>query len=286
MAGVIGKWAPPNENDTKAYIADVSQRLGIKPDQPIDLSNPAQRHAIGAAIMLHENGPGGVFSAPQQQAPQQVRPDMSPTQKALIKQGQDYYDTSVKDATNVNLHRQLLGEIQNLAADPNNKFGPGTPAVARVLALAKNAGIDLTGAQTSQDIMKKLSAQFAISQLGSGGGTGTNAQLEQFLASTPHGEMTNKAILSVVPMLQQQLDLREARANVINREVTGNKTTENVPNLTNQFNRIATPQIVTLGRQMAAASANGTLQEFMGKLTPGQKALLPRVQQLDQMGAF
>jgi hypothetical protein len=61
LAGVISKWAPPNENDTGAYIQDVSQRLGLKPDQPIDLSNPLVRHAISAGIALHENGPGGVF---------------------------------------------------------------------------------------------------------------------------------------------------------------------------------------------------------------------------------
>jgi hypothetical protein len=64
LAGVISKWAPPNENDTQAYIADVSQRLGLKPNQPIDLSQPVVRHALGSAIMLHENGPQGVFGYP------------------------------------------------------------------------------------------------------------------------------------------------------------------------------------------------------------------------------
>lgn len=289
LSGVIGKWAPPNENDTKAYIADVSQRLGIKPDQQIDLSNPAQRHAIGAAIMLHENGSNNVFAQPQQQQPQAgqvVRPGLSVTQKALMEQGQKYYDTAVTDSGSVNLHRQLLGEIQNLAADPKNTFGPGAPAMARVLALAKNAGVDMTGAQTAQDVMKKLSAQIAVSQLGTGAATGTNAQLEQIMAGTPHGEMTNKAIMQVVPMLQQQLDLKEARANVINREVTSSQNTQGVPNLVNQFNRLATPQTVALGRQAAAASANGTLKEFVAKLTPAQRALLPNVQKLDAMGAF
>jgi hypothetical protein len=282
LAGVISKWAPPNENDTQAYIKDVSQRLGIKPDQQIDLSNPAQRHALGAAIMLHENGPSGVFTAPQQPM---VRPDMSATQKALIKQGQDYYDSAVKDGGNVNLHRQMLSEIQRLAADPNAKFGPGTPEVAKLKALANNLGIDMTSAQTAQDVMNKLSSQLVMSQLGVGG-TGTDAQLNTLLHGNPNGEMTNQAILKVVPLLAQQLDLKEARANILNNEVNKSKSTENVPNLINQFNRLATPQIVQLGRQLANASAAGTLQDFMGKLTPQQKALLPRVQQLDQMGAF
>lgn len=64
LAGVISKWAPPNENNTPAYIQDVSQRLGVRPDQPIDLSNPAVRQAISTGIMLHENGPGAVFATP------------------------------------------------------------------------------------------------------------------------------------------------------------------------------------------------------------------------------
>lgn len=64
LAGVIGKWAPPNENNTQAYIQDVSQRLGLPPNQKIDLSNPAVRQAITTGIMLHENGPSSVFAAP------------------------------------------------------------------------------------------------------------------------------------------------------------------------------------------------------------------------------
>lgn len=67
VAGVISKWAPPNENNTQAYITDVAKRIGIKPDQPIDLSNPYTRHALSSAIMLHENGPAGVFGYPGQQ---------------------------------------------------------------------------------------------------------------------------------------------------------------------------------------------------------------------------
>lgn len=69
LAGVISKWAPPNENNTQAYIADAAARLGIKPDQLIDLSDPVQRHAIGTAILLHENGPGAIFSGGKVSAP-------------------------------------------------------------------------------------------------------------------------------------------------------------------------------------------------------------------------
>lgn len=61
IAGVISKWAPPNENDTKGYIAAVARRLNMSPDQKIDLSNPITRHVLSAAITVQENGNRTVF---------------------------------------------------------------------------------------------------------------------------------------------------------------------------------------------------------------------------------
>lgn len=56
ITGIISKWAPPSENNTKAYIDRVSKQLGINPNQPLDMSNPLVRHQLSGAIMLHENG--------------------------------------------------------------------------------------------------------------------------------------------------------------------------------------------------------------------------------------
>ena len=53
---VITRWAPPSENDTEAYIKNVSQKTGINPDVEIDLSNPAIRHIISGPIILQEKG--------------------------------------------------------------------------------------------------------------------------------------------------------------------------------------------------------------------------------------
>lgn len=67
LEGVISRWSPPSENDTPALIKAASQRLGLDPKQPIDLSNPAVRRAIGTAIMLQEKGPKAIFTgAPAQ----------------------------------------------------------------------------------------------------------------------------------------------------------------------------------------------------------------------------
>ena len=222
----------------------------------------------------------------QQPSAPTVRPGLSATQKLLTDQGAEYYKSAVNEAQNVNQHRQVLNEISRLAADPNNTFGPGSEAFAKVMALGKNIGIDFTGAQTSQDIMKKLASNLTMSQLGAGGATGTDAQLHTLISANPNGNMTNEAILKVVPLLGQQLDMREARANVLNKAVGPEGNAAVVPGTLQQFNRLATPGAITLGRQLAAATANGTLKDFKAKLTPQQTALLPTVYKLDAMGAF
>lgn len=50
---VIARWAPSNENDTRAYIASVSAATGLGPNDPI---SDADLPAIVAAIIKHENG--------------------------------------------------------------------------------------------------------------------------------------------------------------------------------------------------------------------------------------
>ena len=61
VSGIINRWAPPSENDTASYIADVSKRLGIKPDQPLNMDDPVVRQALTTAITLHEHGSSKVF---------------------------------------------------------------------------------------------------------------------------------------------------------------------------------------------------------------------------------
>lgn len=52
---LIAEYAPPNENDTKAYIAFVARRLGVAPDQDIAF-NATSATALVEAIIKMENG--------------------------------------------------------------------------------------------------------------------------------------------------------------------------------------------------------------------------------------
>ena len=53
---MISRWAPPNENDTKAYRQAVANHLGINEDTPVDLRNPFMLIKFAQAIAIHENG--------------------------------------------------------------------------------------------------------------------------------------------------------------------------------------------------------------------------------------
>lgn len=53
---MITRWAPPNENNTHAYIQAVAEKVGVYPGQPFDLSNPTLTRRLVKAIISHENG--------------------------------------------------------------------------------------------------------------------------------------------------------------------------------------------------------------------------------------
>lgn len=57
IARMIGRWAPPSENNTPAYVAAVAAAIGQSPTAVIDLyARPDLLRALIAAIIKHENG--------------------------------------------------------------------------------------------------------------------------------------------------------------------------------------------------------------------------------------
>ncbi|MCS3405417.1 structural protein [Pantoea sp. B566] len=56
ITGIIKRWAPPNENDTQAYIRSVAQATGTYADKPIDLTDSRKLFPLLQAIIKHENG--------------------------------------------------------------------------------------------------------------------------------------------------------------------------------------------------------------------------------------
>ncbi|EOV0997664.1 hypothetical protein ACOGYE_001949 [Edwardsiella piscicida] len=54
---IISKWAPSSENDTKSYIAQVSKSLGVRPNEKLNLSDPAVMAGLSAYMAKHEGYP-------------------------------------------------------------------------------------------------------------------------------------------------------------------------------------------------------------------------------------
>lgn len=50
----INRWAPPNENNTAAYIATVAHTCAVGPDDPVDIERPVIMHALIDAIIRVE----------------------------------------------------------------------------------------------------------------------------------------------------------------------------------------------------------------------------------------
>ncbi|GAB7202382.1 lytic transglycosylase catalytic [Dickeya oryzae] len=56
VSDIVSTWAPPNENDTLAYIAHISQMLGVTPDAQINMRDPNVMATMMNGIIQKENG--------------------------------------------------------------------------------------------------------------------------------------------------------------------------------------------------------------------------------------
>lgn len=53
---IISRFAPANENDTQAYVSDVSNRLGVLPSALINVEDLGTLTELCKAIAVHEGG--------------------------------------------------------------------------------------------------------------------------------------------------------------------------------------------------------------------------------------
>jgi len=53
---ILNRWAPNNENNTSKYVSFVSQKMGIKSNQKLDLNNNEQLYKLIDAMIIFENG--------------------------------------------------------------------------------------------------------------------------------------------------------------------------------------------------------------------------------------
>lgn len=60
---IIGRWAPPKENDTPAYVRAVATQSGRQANAQLDMQTYADLRAVTEAIIRHENGAGPLSTA-------------------------------------------------------------------------------------------------------------------------------------------------------------------------------------------------------------------------------
>ena len=56
IQGLINRWAPPEENNTSSYVAQVSLVVGAQSCAPIDLTNLTTLTNLIVGVIWHENG--------------------------------------------------------------------------------------------------------------------------------------------------------------------------------------------------------------------------------------
>lgn len=176
LEGIISRWAPPNENDTAALIANASKRLGLDPKQPLDMGNPAVRQAVGTAIMLQEHGnkifataaPSvGGAQAPSAQAPNGpiFQEDVKLQQENLGRANTSFikgtYDPLAERVNAQEGQRVFVDSI--LKAVETGDYGPGTSIGQMTSQAAQAVGLPLSQAER-ENYLRNLTIENAKKQ--------------------------------------------------------------------------------------------------------------------------
>lgn len=236
ISGVISKWAPPNENDTQAYIKDVSQRLGISPNQKIDLTNPLQRQALSTAIALHENGPSGVFGggsgAPAAAPPLGAQANVEEQVKGQV-------DTMQKSYQNLQTVRSgapaALQDVDNMS-----KLAQGANPLTIGPAGAKFAGLFSADAAEYEKSRDNL-----VTNLGSQLGINSDAARDLVYGSIPSYGAPKQAVQNGLQTLRGQIQTRLLKSDYLSDAyAAGDAKAYNQRE--NQFDQHVTPAIANV----------------------------------------
>jgi hypothetical protein len=164
VSTIINKWAPPSENNTAAYISDVSKRLGVSPTQQLDMTSPIVRQQLSSAI-----------TAP---------PGFAESQAALATAGAKRFNATIDQGAESPMRVNVLDNIINLSkagtlTGPNQEFSNKIKGViADTPGLNKVFPSGWQGSVANYQEIKKFMGQNAIRAWQAAGGTGTDTQLE------------------------------------------------------------------------------------------------------------
>lgn len=85
IADIIGRWAPPSENQTESYCGNVSVHVGVTRSTVVDMHNYAYLRPVIEAIITQENGaPWNSFYVSAQLDKACVLAGVEPLKKSLM----------------------------------------------------------------------------------------------------------------------------------------------------------------------------------------------------------
>lgn len=114
VAKLVAIWAPPSENDVQAYVFAVATKLGVHPNDVIDVRDPNVLAPLVEAMVRHENGVQPYSRAQIEAA--MVRAGIEPRRKPLREsrtiQGGQVAATGTAGATAVEAVQQQSQTVQ------------------------------------------------------------------------------------------------------------------------------------------------------------------------------
>ena len=244
VAGIVNKWNPPNGKGntpagTQAYINDVSQQLGIKPGDPIDMTDPTTRFHLAAAMANHENGrapvaASGAFATP----PSNPNATSAPL-------GTPQREQTSQAAAAASMEKDFNGLQSFRAAAPAQ-----LQALQKMLGLAQQKTIFSTGplgdTETATDL-NPSAAEFEKQRgnyLATAGATGTDAQRATMAHAVPDYGKPKSAIIDGLQTQIGQVQAGQLRANYLTPFYNKGDAT-GYTSAANDFDQHITPSIAS-----------------------------------------
>jgi len=146
---IISKYAPSSENNTKAYVDDVSSRTGYKADQRLDMYDPRVRASLESAMIQHEGREYRDLTADKVLAITTGKggSDGDAVEQRTVSTGKvtDRYGAPSADKTNTDKTSAALSKITGYyPGEPNTDTGSdgtnSTPSPTTRAAVSKIAG--------------------------------------------------------------------------------------------------------------------------------------------------
>ena len=135
IAQIVNRWAPPTENNTRAYQLQVAVAFNATPEYEPNLDDPAELITLTRAIVLHENGAKGSFDGdwyPDTVYADAVHMVLRPLAQTRTVQGAVVSGTATAAQGLLQVVTENLDQAQQVSA----VFDVAWPEIARYVLLA------------------------------------------------------------------------------------------------------------------------------------------------------